>query len=791
MKFLKKRNGTVVTFDQQKISNAMEKAFKACGKEVSEKTLAEFTDKVIEHLDCHHKDIVDIEDVQNQVECVLMDAGIYDVAKAYITYRYTRTLARKQNTTDESILKLIRNENKELAEENANKSTAINSTQRDYIAGEVSRDLTRRVLLPEEIRQAHDDGVLHFHDMDYFIQNMFNCCLVDVGDMLDNGTVMNEKLIESPKSFQVAANVMTQIIACVASNQYGGQSVAVSCLGKYLRRSKEKLEKRLQDACPELSETERDKIVDLQVRSELKSGVQTIQYQLNTLMTTNGQSPFVTLFLRLDENDPYLAENAMIVEEILRQRLEGIKNDQGIFITPAFPKLVYVLDENNCLKGGAYDDITRLAIRCSAKRMYPDYISAKKMKENYEGNVFSPMGCVEGDEIITYKLFGILYVESFSRMWNRLRFHFAVKEQQKGNHDYLYMDTPEGVEIFDTKKGFVKNLRVIRNKADNWMRMKFSNGRILTCTSDHPFETENRGVVYAKDLLPTDMIRVNHEAYNEGNYPYDKDLAWMLGAMICDGVYGETISLSIAKEGEDEIQEKFSTVLKEKFGLDTKIVVHERGVKGNYKDIVVVSDNSGELTNLRLQMIGMFNGISKKTRQIPSRVFSWEHSARMAFLAGIIDADGYINNTMITHVQVGSTNKELALQEMMLAQSLGMPACVYANHYTAKNSEKIRYRVEFVPTEELVSMLQCQKKKENFSEYIRKNDSILTKDYCSVRETEYLDMEAFSYDVTTESEHFEVSGLYSHNCRSFLAPWKDENGKYKFNGRLTAKLSRR
>jgi len=309
-------------------------------------------------------------------------------------YRYTRALARKQNTTDESILGLIKNENQELAEENSNKNTMLASTQRDYIAGEVSKDLTKRILLPEKISKAHDEGVLHFHDADYFIQPIFNCCLINIEDMLDNGTVMNGKMIESPKSFQVACTVTTQIIAAVASNQYGGQSVDIRHLGKYLRRSKEKFERKFKESIgDQVSQEIIDKLVDERLKTELSAGVQTIQYQINTLMTTNGQSPFVTLFLNLKKDDEYIEENAMIIEEILKQRYEGIKNEKGVYITPAFPKLVYVLDEHNCLKGGKYDYLTKLAVKCSSRRMYPDYISAKKMRENYEGNVFSPMGC--------------------------------------------------------------------------------------------------------------------------------------------------------------------------------------------------------------------------------------------------------------------------------------------------------------------------------------------------------------------------------------------------------------
>ena len=387
-----KRDGSVVEYDRNKIVTAIQKANAEVSEE--ERLSQDRIEAIVRRIEDLGRDKLPVEEIQDLVEQGLVNENKFYLAKTYIIYRYTRALVRKQNTTDESILSLLRNENKELAEENSNKNTMIAATQRDYIAGEVSRDLTRRILLPEYISKAHDEGAIHFHDADYFIQPIFNCCLINIGDMLDNGTVMNGKLIESPKSFQVACTVTTQIIACVASNQYGGQSVDMSHLGKYLRRSREKFRKHISYECAGLvDEATVERLVDDRVRDELKSGVQTIQYQINTLMTTNGQSPFVTLFLNLQEGDPYLEENAMIVEEVLRQRLEGIKNEKGVYITPAFPKLVYVLDEHNCLKGGKYDYITELAVKCSAKRMYPDYISAKKMRENYEGNVFSPMGC--------------------------------------------------------------------------------------------------------------------------------------------------------------------------------------------------------------------------------------------------------------------------------------------------------------------------------------------------------------------------------------------------------------
>ena len=387
-----KRDGRAVDYDRAKIQTAIEKA----NQEVKPKERANKEDikGIIEYIEELNKKRMLVEDIQDIIEEKLMEIEKYELAKKYIVYRYTRALVRKQNTTDETILGLIRNENKELAEENSNKNTLLASTQRDYIAGEVSRDLTRRLLLPEKIAKADADGVLHFHDADYFVQPIFNCCLINISDMLDNGTVMNGKMIESPKSFQVACTVTTQIIAAVASNQYGGQSVDLKHLGKYLRKSYNKFKSEIEKKYKgKLSDKIIEDLVQDRLKAELKAGVQTIQYQINTLMTTNGQSPFVTLFLHLEEGDPYIKENAMIIEEVLRQRYQGIKNEAGIYVTPAFPKLVYVLDECNCLKGGEYDYLTKLAVKCSAKRMYPDYISAKKMKENYEGNVFSPMGC--------------------------------------------------------------------------------------------------------------------------------------------------------------------------------------------------------------------------------------------------------------------------------------------------------------------------------------------------------------------------------------------------------------
>jgi ribonucleoside-triphosphate reductase len=386
-----KRDGSFAKFDKSKIEKAILKAMKY-GSGIIKRDIA--IDIANDTYEVFKEDVVPptVYQIEDTVYYALINYGEDLTAKSYEGYRAVQAFKREHNTTDDSILGLIHRVNEEVMNENSNKDATIIPTQRDLIAGEVSKDIARRKLIPTHIVQAHDEGVLHYHDMDYAISPMFNCCLLDIKDMLANGTVINNKLVESPKSFQTACTILTQVIAQVASAQYGGQSVNIKHLGEYLHRSEMKYKKLLKDIISD--STEFNNAVNKLLMKELSAGVQTIQYQINTLFSTNGQSPFVTLFLEIDkENDNYYKYTALIIEEILKQRLEGIKNEKGVYITPAFPKLVYVLDEQNCLKGGEYDYITKVAAKCTAKRLYPDYISAKKMRETYEGNVFSPMGC--------------------------------------------------------------------------------------------------------------------------------------------------------------------------------------------------------------------------------------------------------------------------------------------------------------------------------------------------------------------------------------------------------------
>ena len=395
-----KRNSSEAEFDRNKIANAIRKANFASdpSERVPEEAIQAMTDAVTAACAALGR-APGVEEVQDMVERQLMSHGAYEVAKRYITYRYTRALVRQSNTTDKKILSLIECTNEEAKQENANKNPVINSTQRDYMAGEVSKDISERILLPSDIVEAHNEGIIHFHDMDYYAQHMHNCDLVNLEDMLQNGTVITGTLIEKPHSFSTACNIATQIIAQVASNQYGGQSISLAHLAPFVEVSRRKLRHELDEECRlsgvEMSEEMKAKLTERMLRSEIKRGVQTIQYQVVTLLTTNGQAPFVTVYMYLNEakNEQEKADLAMIIEEVLLQRCEGVKNEKGVWVTPAFPKLIYVLEEDNITEGSRYYELTRLAAKCTAKRMVPDYISEKIMKQLKKGDVYTCMGC--------------------------------------------------------------------------------------------------------------------------------------------------------------------------------------------------------------------------------------------------------------------------------------------------------------------------------------------------------------------------------------------------------------
>ena len=507
-----KRDGSQVHFDAYKICEAINKANNAY--EGSDKLSPKMIDEIVEKINykCAKLDrAVSVEEIQDMVEDCIMSLGRYRLAKEYITYRYKHALMRKSNDLDRKILNLIDCKNEEVLQENSNKNPTINSTQRDYIAGEYSKDISNRLLLPEDIQKAHNEGLIHFHDMDYFIQKMHNCCLINLEDMLQNGTVISETKIDTPHSFTTACNIATQIIAQVASSQYGGATISLAHLAPFVDVSRKKIinniKEELEISGATLTEEQIKEIAEERLKREIKSGIQTIQYQIVTLMTTNGQAPFITESMYLNEakNEQEKHDLAMIIEETLRQRYKGTKNKQGVYVTPTFPKLIYVLQDDNIHEGDEYYYLTIMAAQCTAKRMVPDYISEKKMKELKEGTVVIPMGAVFGKEVITYKLNNQLFAESFERAWDRLVSIYggSMIKLIGAKSEFI---VPENMLIFDSSSnGFVKVKKFIRNDDYNrWNRVKF-NGRVLTLTSDHPLPTQ-RGRIAVEDLKPGDTV---------------------------------------------------------------------------------------------------------------------------------------------------------------------------------------------------------------------------------------------------------------------------------------------
>ena len=515
-----KRNGSEVKFNSKKIRIAIESANNEVDRSqsLSNDEIDAIVLSVVNYCTfCNHT--VDVEEVQDQVENNIMSTGKYDVARTYITYRYIQAQKRQKNTIDDHILTLIECNNEEIRQENSNKNPVINSVQRDYMAGEVSKDIAMRKLLPEDVVQAHNEGIIHFHDADYFTQHMHNCCLVNLEDMLQNGTVISGTMIETPHSFSTACNIATQIIAQVASNQYGGQSISLTHLAPFVDVSRRKIRNEVEQELDECGIVASDEqifnIVENRLKEEIKKGVQTIQYQVVTLMTTNGQAPFITVFMYLNEarNEQEKKDLALIIEETLRQRYQGVKNESGVWITPAFPKLIYVLDEDNVRPGSPYYYLTELSAKCTVKRMVPDYISAKKMHELKlskdeqpgEGDVYPCMGCLHYNEKVTLDT-GTCDIGSLADMAIEHNVPFV-----DNGKSVVYDVSSMGLRIrshgsFDDLLGVIVN-RSVRD----WLKISYIVGDssdvydvIATC--DHPFVVDDGTVKQAQYLSPYDKL---------------------------------------------------------------------------------------------------------------------------------------------------------------------------------------------------------------------------------------------------------------------------------------------
>ena len=776
--YIMKRSGERVPFDKTKIIVAISKANDEVGiksQQISNDTIKMIANHIEQAAIDTNRDY-SVEEIQDMVEDELMDTGKHMVARRYITYRYRHNQKRDNNGLDKRILAILRNTSDDAKEENSNKNTTIVSVQRDYMAGEWSRYYTEEYLLPKEITEAHKQGIIHFHDSDYAAMALHNCCLINLDDMLQNGTKISGTAIDTPKSYLTTCTVTSQVIAQVASMQYGGQTISLAHIAPFVDVSRRKIRKRYREEWTSLgipfTEKQLEDFVAKELLKEVEAGCQTIQYQLVTLQTTNGQAPFVSVFMYLNEVPEGQTRDdlALIIEIMLKQRIKGIKDETGHYITPAFPKLLYVLQEDNITEDGKYWYLTHLAAQCTAKRMVPDYISEKVMLE-MKGDVYPCMGCVDGKEVITYKYNNNVYTESFERMWDRLSKYFEIGKQP--NLTDFVMRTP-GVKIYDQKEGFVDNYGIIKNHNSEWLRITFSNGRTIMCTPDHPFETKDGRVVFANDLTKDDLIEIDKTSSFEtpSTYTMKENRAWLYGFALCDSTYYDNLTASIAATNETEIENNFSNIMNDEYGLSVNSIPRVRGKKGNYKDLRVVSNDDDEYIKLRIELIKSFEGKAKANRHIPNEVFSWTTDAKLAFIAGMIDADGYLNTTAKKAViQIGSTNKELAIQQALLVQTCGMFAKISHNHYRANCKDKIRYRVEFTPTAELISYIKCNKKTDlNDSILENTNHSIVDTDTCYITSVEHIHEDSFSYDVTTSSEHFTVSGIYSHNCRSFLTP---------------------
>lgn len=768
-----KKNGLTVPFSFDKIKTAVTKSADRCGYTFDDDAYQLLESEVESIL--KEKTITNIVDIHHAVE-VALEVVSPDVAKEYKNYRNYKTSFAK--SWDE-IYKQSRDVMYLGDRENANFDSSLNSTKGSLIKGFLTKELYKKFELRQDELQAITDGYIYIHDLNNLLFRQINCCLFDVGQLLSGGFTMSAIEYMEPKCVLSALQVIGDIALNATAQQFGGWTVAEidRILIKYVKKSIVKHTKDIIASARILGSTDVDPeklhlLVMEKVEEELIQGFQSIEMKLNTVPCSRGDFAFTTLSFGnvKDSEDPEIQR--MIARAILTVRMKG----QGKHGRPVvFPKLVYLYSKEQH-KEKEQQDLFDHAILCTSKAMYPDYLSIDSQYGdvsrifNTHGVVTSPMGCVEGREIITYKDQGVLKVESFERMWNSLALRFTPNNQFSDTDAHLYMIV-QGVEIYDSKHNkFVKVEKLIRNTSDSWVKVKTRGGRVLTCTPDHPLPTQH-GRIQAKDLVVKEHRLTNvYDQYTEGDVDQNEKAAWLLGLILCDGCYSAgVVTVSIHPYSEDDIEQEFHAHMFEQFGVTTKTIFKDRGANEQYKDLVTY----GTSKDLIAKLNQMFGGYKKVDRHIPNEVFTWNKKARLAFLAGMIDADGYIakdKSLKYCKVQIGSTNKELALQEAALAQSLGMPATVYESHYTSRDPSLIQWGVEFYPTDELIDRLISSKKRANYIKRTTRQNKIQNGLITSV---ECFDKTMFSYDVTTESDYFDVSHIVSHNCRAYLSEYID------------------
>lgn len=781
-----KKDGTLEPYNEQKIIDACDKAAKRAMIELTEKDYSNICASVWDKLVENDLENTEIYEMHNIVEATLEE--LYpQVAKMYKEYRnYKKDFIHMMDKvySESQSIRYIGDKS------NANTDSALVATKRSLIYNSLSSELYKKFFLTQKEKQAMKDGYIYIHDRSARLDT-FNCDLFRVGQVMKNGFEMGNVWYNEPNSLDTAFDVMGDIVLSTAAQQYGGFTVAEvdKILSPYAEKSYDRYIHEYMDIVGDYTDDDshtlqksKEYALD-KVRRDFEQGWQGIEYKLNTVGSSRGDYPFVTMTIGLATDD----FGKMAAITLLKVHSEG-QGKTGFKRPVLFPKIVFLYDEN--LHGDGSNqypnaDVFNAGIECSSKTMYPDWLSltgngyVSEMYKKY-GRVVSPMGCVDGKEIITYRYLGRLYVESFERMWNRLSDNFTVKHQYVEYNPNLYIDV-EGVEIYDTECGFTNVKRMIRNVSSKWVDVHFSNGRRLLCTKDHPFSIIDKGTIKAEDCSVGDRVLINSSQVSDERILFNHDKAWLLGFMACEGCYQNgKIFASIAATGEDEIEAKVKEVSEKYFALNVESVLHERGEKGAYKDLIFRSDNNGGIQKAGIYFTNKFEGVNKVTRHIPNEVFEWDYSSKLAFLAGMIDADGYINscNQCEPVVQLGSINKELALQQMALAQTLGMPAQIYHNHYNKKKPNAIRYRVEFCPSEELLTYIVCKRKTGDYNDNYEDRGKDHYNTSAEILEIIPVEKTDYSYDVTTDSEHFEVSGIYSHNCRAFLSPWYERGGMY-------------
>lgn len=816
---VEKRDGRIVDFDKENIINAIMRAYKEVNHEIAAQDIDDIETIANEiEGDVKRKYAarpIEINEIQNLVEQSLLDDHKYDVATAYKDYRWKKDIQRAKQTDANEAVKRFMRKDKTIVNENANKDSRIYSTQRDLLAGTISKSAALSIL-PKDVANAYEKCDIHFHDADYSpFTAMSNCSLPNFKDMLKNGFALGNAEMASPNSIETAATQVTQIMLDVASSQYGGQTLnrADETLAPYamknyaknlemakmvlpdgmdasqaaaiVRSLKASENSRLHcEGRPEIKDEpepditneldkQRDLYAKILTRKNIYDAMQTLEYQINTQHATCGQTPFVTVGFGLGTS----WASREITRCILLIRIGGLGKDHR---TAIFPKLTYTIKHgiNSETQDPNYD-LKQLALECTSKRMYPDILFYENIV-NITGSFKAPMGAVDGDEIITWSDGNNVYTDSFKTMWNKLAMRYIPLHQGTDGDDW-YIDLPKNITIKDSHDGtakFVRVKRIINNQPRKWYRIKFNGGRAIDCTDDHPFEVHGKGRVLARNLVIGDTIDKADDAHtastmNTNSYSYRADKAWLLGFIIADGCLNENseVLVSFADKSENEISDKIHSIYSNDRLRD---IHHDRGRKGVYNEIAI-KDSS-----LRNLCISEFNGMIKNDREIPSSIMNADRNTRAAFLGGLIDADGYVNKK--GNVQIGSTNRKLAIGQMLLAESLGINARMYLNHYKGKNYDLIRYQVSFPATSEVMDNVVCAKKHAHFNaDNIVKPVDIAI----SVSSIEEIDSNARSYDVTTETDYFDVSGIVSHNCRSFLQGWiNPETGEDEEEGRF-------